>query len=1101
MATQEVNERTDLACLAKTVKTKVNGLIGVYSLLILGTIILFLLVSGIVVALELAMFNSGTVYPRAIVLGVIVILVAGYCLVIVLKPFFKIFERPEARGKEVFRKDYPELFSLIDEVVKKADCLQPKHVRISNECNAYVYYPSLLGYVFTGRQNLTIGLPLLYGLNKTELKAVLAHEFGHFTQKSVSMNRVANLSEFICASIARAQDEIDQEEDESIKKYAKGFARIAGKIMTKQYHKVAPYNAILSRAQEFDADHYSQMIAGTEGSVSALCKIEDISARWAHFTGIIASYEKDSERAPENVLNAFTTYSSHVDRLSGRAINASLHYSKPEEQFGSRLGPEENVDTHPSTAERVDAILSYPVIPTNWDDSPAYDYFSPEEVNSTFEFTTEEIKKRIYPYSTVFLKKNLTSSDIDTALCDASPYYLDKFCTYKLFFYPETKVDSEEDHPEYIENPFTKENAKILEEFYYAEDDMGTLESIIEENSAQRRYRYAGKVYDGKNVPIDEHREYFAPLKDKAYKIARHCNWWLYRKESELGKQDVLHMFRTATSVQLSLAAFRDTMETVNKIRYYQDTSTKAKEYVSSADEDFRNIVSPLMVAAGDKSLFDLMADSIGIKQEDSLAFMEYMSRIKTDLSTFVIAYSAAGNTTYGIQGKLWEEIKKDAYLGVIDDVAPISPKDTQQEQHTSIGVEDVNSISKSLSDAIASAWRSLDAGLLAPYLSDDFTYNSVWVSGTIVGKDSYLEYLRGKFETIRKSSTAPVADVIEENGLPKPHLVQQDHGVESILDFEHKDGFITRMLMRPLIKATLIDRENWYQYDKAYNENLTSAMQIAGKAIRDFVTAKEIDYPSFAWLQTSPVHPSFQHLCFRHQSDVYSILVAIHGFQSSDGKDDNGIVLCQQDYDNLLTEAEKNNLIPCIAPVALGARLPMIGGPNLVNAISGVPIKLSEGIKQNQVPMSAWEISNMGVQTVINHLREKNCKINSYCDLVRIEPQIWFEENGKTCYVIVRSIPIGKQSERFRINKRLIERFADYEGYFADVQFASSSPILKDENGEIVPLSKRDTHGDVWMWRGDGFYCNFTGLQTVEDALSNNSFIEVFEDEVYDIK
>ena len=159
--------------------------------------------------------TKGAVSYYAIVLGVCVIAVAGYCLAIVLKPLIKIFERPEARGKEVSRKDHPELFSLIDEVVMKADCLQPKHVRISNECNAYVYYPSLLGYIFTGRQNLTIGLPLLYGLNKTELKAVLAHEFGHFTQKSVSMNRVANLSEFICASIARAQDEIDQEDDES----------------------------------------------------------------------------------------------------------------------------------------------------------------------------------------------------------------------------------------------------------------------------------------------------------------------------------------------------------------------------------------------------------------------------------------------------------------------------------------------------------------------------------------------------------------------------------------------------------------------------------------------------------------------------------------------------------------------------------------------------------------------------------------------------------------------------------------------------------------------------------------------------------------------
>ena len=44
----EMNERTDLATLAKTVKKKVNGLMGVYSLLILLTIILFLVVKYLV---------------------------------------------------------------------------------------------------------------------------------------------------------------------------------------------------------------------------------------------------------------------------------------------------------------------------------------------------------------------------------------------------------------------------------------------------------------------------------------------------------------------------------------------------------------------------------------------------------------------------------------------------------------------------------------------------------------------------------------------------------------------------------------------------------------------------------------------------------------------------------------------------------------------------------------------------------------------------------------------------------------------------------------------------------------------------------------------
>ena len=208
-----INEQADLATLAGTVKKKVHGLLGIYALLILGTILLFLIVTGLVIVIEWGLASGGTIYGRAVVLGLMIIGAAGYCLVIVLKPVFKIFEKKKEKGVEINRKDYPELFALIDEVVKDVDCLEPKHVRVSNECNAYVYHPSLLGYIISGRQNLTIGLPLICMMNKTELKSILAHEFGHFTQKSVSTNRIANLSEFICASIARSESEIDQTDD------------------------------------------------------------------------------------------------------------------------------------------------------------------------------------------------------------------------------------------------------------------------------------------------------------------------------------------------------------------------------------------------------------------------------------------------------------------------------------------------------------------------------------------------------------------------------------------------------------------------------------------------------------------------------------------------------------------------------------------------------------------------------------------------------------------------------------------------------------------------------------------------------------------------
>jgi len=69
------------------------------------------------------------------------------------------------------------------------------------------------------------------------------------------------------------------------------------------------------------------------------------------------------------------------------------------------------------------------------------------------------------------------------------------------------------------------------------------------------------------------------------------------------------------------------------------------------------------------------------------------------------------------------------------------------------------------LADRYAEAWKTLDAELLFPLLSDDFTYGSMWVFEEL-GLDQFKDYLRGKFDTIRRTGAAPEVKVaVAENG------------------------------------------------------------------------------------------------------------------------------------------------------------------------------------------------------------------------------------------------------------------------------------------------------------------------------------------------
>lgn len=53
-----------------------------------------------------------------------------------------------------------------------------------------------------------------------------------------------------------------------------------------------------------------------------------------------------------------------------------------------------------------------------------------------------------------------------------------------------------------------------------------------------------------------------------------------------------------------------------------------------------------------------------------------------------------------------------------------------------------------------AKAWDTLSVGMLSIILHKDLVYNSHWVFETMHGREKYIAYLSGKFETIKKSST-----------------------------------------------------------------------------------------------------------------------------------------------------------------------------------------------------------------------------------------------------------------------------------------------------------------------------------------------------------
>lgn len=104
--------------------------------------------------------------------------------------------------------------------------------------------------------------------------------------------------------------------------------------------------------------------------------------------------------------------------------------------------------------------------------------------------------------------------------------------------------------------------------------------------------------------------------------------------------------------------------------------------------------------------------------------------------------------------------------------------------------------------NAVADAWRNLDPKAFETVLAeDDFTYGSAWVAETMRGKAAYLHYIRGKFETIKRTHSGPALELvcIREGLTPAQYgygLLMTQGSVKTILTFDFKGTAISSMYM-----------------------------------------------------------------------------------------------------------------------------------------------------------------------------------------------------------------------------------------------------------------------------------------------------------------
>ncbi len=321
---------------------------------------------------------------------------------------------------EIFEQDQPKLFGLIRELTKSINTEFPKRVYVSHEVNASVFYDSSFKSMFIPvRKNLLIGLGLVNASTRSELKGVIAHELGHFSQGEMKVGSyvyyVNKVIHDLLFNNNSMQNVVNQAASASYFLYIfawLGMKLIQGTqwVLTQFYEVINKSYMELSREMEFHADEIAVLNTGSAALGRSLLRID--LADYSLQTIIdFYNYQMKFDKLSRNIFPQHQFVMGNVASDDGISMANDLPQVKVTDLARvnrSSLVIKDQWASHPSTPERVQRMEALNIrLPD--DHSGAWALFEDpekiqEEVSAKFFSTGKYSESPVYLDMTGFEK-------------------------------------------------------------------------------------------------------------------------------------------------------------------------------------------------------------------------------------------------------------------------------------------------------------------------------------------------------------------------------------------------------------------------------------------------------------------------------------------------------------------------------------------------------------------------------------------------------------------------------------------------------------------------------------------------------------------------
>jgi Zn-dependent protease with chaperone function len=248
-----------------------------------------------------------------------------------LRPRGWFAKREERDRPTLTRENFPLLNAFVDEVARRAGFPKVSRVVIANRITAHASGRRPFLWMREGEE-VGLGLPLFAVLSRDELATVIAHELGHHLGGDLLLGPWVHRTRYSLAAAVDALDDSAFLLDLPFRAYGRLFLRVSAQV---------------SREQERAADRLAALSCGAAATAEALRKVDALSPLWdVYFDQDVVPLINQGAQLP--LLEGFRLFLNEPHRR--------VEVSRRIEEIARQ--PPSPWDSHPSTAERLDALGS-----------------------------------------------------------------------------------------------------------------------------------------------------------------------------------------------------------------------------------------------------------------------------------------------------------------------------------------------------------------------------------------------------------------------------------------------------------------------------------------------------------------------------------------------------------------------------------------------------------------------------------------------------------------------------------------------------------------------------------------------------------------------